>query len=241
MSAAEKKNQVTWPKLSGPHICMGAGQQVLELARKSLQSAAEMRGGALSDTDIAAVFDLISASQDMFEIYRSNYEACGRIHKKQPFVGANKDFFAVSVLRFLSFDVLRKVFEPNMKRADGAWEMEFLNAFSGYICRTVDAGFVDALSEAYRQLAKAHGNSITAVTIANDKAIQDILRKAMAAFPKEHIDFVNFSNAVNKALSAKYESYGPSPIKVSEPVIERFFEALRSSENRNFFRQAVLA
>ncbi len=240
MRPAEKKTTVNWPRLSGPHICMGAGQQALDFARKSLHSAAEMRGGKLSDTEISAVFDLVAASQEMFEIYRSNYEACGRIHKKQPFVGANKDFFAVSVLRFLSFDVLRKVFDAQMKRADGAWEMEFLHAFSGYICRTADAEFVDSLSKAYRKLAKTHGNTITAVTIAGDKTIQEVLRKVMAAFPKEHIDFVNFSNAVNKALSEKYESYGPSPIKVSEPVIERFFEALRSSANGNFFRQAVL-
>ena len=240
MRPADKKNAVTYPKLSGPHICVGAGQQALDLARKSLESAAELRGGKLTKAEISAVFEFIAASPGLFDIYRSNYEACGRIHKKQPFVGANKGFFAVSVLRFLCFDIVRKVFEPQIKRCDNAWELEFLHAFSDYITRTADDKFVDSLSEAYRKMAKAHGNSITAVTIANDETIQDIVRRASRKFPKEHLDFVNFSNAVNKALSDKYENYGPSPIKVSEPVIEQFFEAMRDKTRANYFRKMVL-
>ncbi|WP_269582702.1 hypothetical protein [Roseibium sp. Sym1] len=240
MRPSDKKNAITYPKLSGPHICVGAGQQALDLARRSLESAADLKGGKLSKTDIAAVFNFIAESPGLFDIYRSNYEACGRIHKRQPFVGANKDFFAMSVLRFLCFDILRKVFEPQIKRSDASWEIEFLHAFSAYIARTADAGFTDSLSEAYRKLAKAHGNEITAVTIANDPAIQDIVRNAARLFPKEHIDYVNFSNAVNKALSDKFEDYGPSPIKVSEPVIERFFDALRDMSRANYFRKMVL-
>lgn len=240
MPAPHKNSAVNWPKLSGPHICVGAGQQALELARRSLQSAADMRGGKLTKADIGAIFDFIAASPDLFDIYRSNYEACGKIHKKQPFVGANKDFFAMSVLRFLSFDVLRKVFELQIKRSDASWEIEFLHAFSLYLCRTADPKFIDDLSEAYRKLAKAHGNSITAITIANEKAIQDVVRRAAVHFPKEHIDFVNFSNAVNKSLSDKFEDYGPSPIKVSEPLVERFFGGLRDPSKANYFRQMVL-
>ncbi len=241
MRLSNKKPAVTWPKLSGPHICVGAGQKAMDLARKSLISAAELRDGKLSKADIEAVFDFLSASQDLFDIYRSNYEACGRIHKKQPFVGANKDFFAMSVLRFLCFDVVRKVFEPQIKRADPSWEIEFLQAFAAYICRTSDAQFIDELSEAYRKLAKSHGNEITAITIANDKSIREIVGRVSKQFPSEHIDFVNFSNAVNKALSDKYETYGPSPIKVSEPVIELFFNTLKDPEKSNFFRKLVMA
>jgi hypothetical protein len=240
MPVPNKISAVTWPKLSGPHICVGAGQQALDLARRSLQSAADLRGGKLSKADIGAIFDFIAASPDLFDIFRSNYEACGKIHKRQPFVGANKDFFAMSVLRFLSFDVLRKVFDLQIKRSDPSWEIEFLHAFSLYLCRTAEPKFIDNLSEAYRKLAKTHGNAITAITIANDKAIQDIVRSTVAHFPKEHIDFVNFSNAVNKALSDKFENYGPSPIKVSEPLVERFFEALRDASKVNYFRQMVL-
>ena len=240
MPPTAKKTAVTWPRLSGPHICVGAGQQALDLARKGLLSAAELRGGSLSQADITAVFDFIAASQDLFDIYQSNYEACGQIHKKQPFVGANKDFFAMSVLRFLSFDLLRKVFKPQINRADADWEIEFLNAFSKYICKTINSGFVDDLSSAYRKLAKEHGNSITAVMIANDKRIREIVASAADGFPSEHIDFVNFSNAVNKALSDRYNSYGPTPIKVSEPVIEQFFKQLRTASGSNYFRQLVL-
>ncbi len=241
MRPSEKKPAVTWPKLSGPHICMGAGQQALELARKSLLSAADLREGKLSKADIAAVLDFISASSDLFDIYRSNYEACGRVHKKQPFVGANKDFFAMSVLRFLCFDVLRKVFDAQIKRSDAAWEIEFLHAFSAYICQTANPEFVDQLSEAYRKMAKQRGNSITAVTIASDPGIQEIVRRTTRRFPSEHIDFVNFSNAINKALSDKYNNYGPSPIKVSEPIVEQFFKALKDPEKANFFRKMVLS
>lgn len=240
MRPSDKKNAVTYPKLSGPHICVGAGQKALDLARRSLQSAADLKGGKLSKADIAAVFDFISESPGLFDIYRSNYEACGRIHKRQPFVGANKDFFAMSVLRFLCFDMLRKVFETQIKRSDASWEIEFLHAFAAYIARTADAKFIDSLSDSYRKLAKAHGNEITAVTIANDPAIQDIVRRAARHFPKEHIDYVNFSNAVNKALSDKYENYGPSPIKVSEPLVEQFFDALRDKTRANYFRKMVL-
>jgi hypothetical protein len=238
MRPSDGKTAVAWPKLSGPHICMGAGQQALELAKKSLRSAAEMRGGNLSTTDITMVFDFILASPDLFDIYRSNYEACGRIHKKQPFVGANKDFFAMSVLRFLSYDILRKVFDPQIQRADADWELEFLQAFSSYIDRTSGTDFVETLSEAYRILSKQHGNEITAITIASDKNIQHIVRRATAAFPSEHIDFVNFSNAVNKALSDKYENYGPSPLKVSEPYIDKFFAQIREPGG-NYFRKLV--
>lgn len=240
MPLADKKSAATWPKLSGPHICIGAGQQALELARKGLLSAAELRGGSLSRADISAVFDFIAASQDLFDIYRSNYESCGQIHKKQPFVGANKGFFAMSVLRFLCFDVLRRVFEPQIKRAGADWEIEFLHAFSNYLCQTSNAGFVDDLSRVYQQLAREHGNSITAMTIANDPGIRDIVREASCGFPREQIDFVNFSNAVNKALSDKYGTYGPSPIKVSEPVVEQFFEELTSGPKKNYFRQLTL-
>ncbi|MHA7773346.1 hypothetical protein [Roseibium sp. M-1] len=240
MPASNKNNAVTWPKLSGPHICVGAGQQALDLAKRGLLSAADLRGGKLTKADIGAIFDFISTSPDLFDIYRSNYEACGKIHKKQPFVGANKDFFAMSVLRFLSFDVLRKVFELQIKRSDSSWEIEFLHGFSLYLCRTADPKFIDDLSEAYRKLAKAHGNSITAITIANDAAIQTIVKRVAAHFPKEHIDFVNFSNAINKALSDKYENYGPSPIKVSEPLVERFFDTLKDPSKANYFRQMVL-
>ena len=67
--------------------------------------AANMRGGSLNVADINMVFDFLAESQDMFDIYRHNYEACGKIHRKQTFVGANKNFFAMSVLRFLCFDV----------------------------------------------------------------------------------------------------------------------------------------
>ena len=108
--------------------------------------------------------------------------------------------------------------------------MEFLHAFSAYICRTTDPEFENELSAAYRTLASQHGNSITAITIANDETIQNIIRRTAAKFPQDHLDFVNFSNAVNKALSDKYEDYGPSPIKVSEPVIEHFFEKLKASQ-----------
>jgi len=240
MRPADKKSSVAYPKLSGPHICVGAGQQALDLAQKSLQSAADLRGGKLSKADIAAVFDFIAASPGLFDIYRSNYEACGRIHKRQPFVGANKGFFAISVLRFLCFDIIRKVFEPQIKRCDSAWELEFLQAFVSYVSRTANDKFIDSLSEAYRKLAKAHGNAITAVTIANDEAIQDIVRRAARKFPKEHLDYVNFSNEVNKALSDKYENYGPSPIKVSEPVIEQFFDTMRDKTKANYFRKMVL-
>lgn len=241
MPSAAKKTVVKWPKLSGPHICMGAGQRALELTRKGLLSAAELRGGSLSKADIAAVFDFIAASEDLFDIYRSNYETCGQIHKKQPFVGANKDFFAMSVLRFLCFDVLRKVCDPQIKRADADWEIEFLHAFSKFVCQAIDAEFVDDLSEAYRKLSKEQGHSITAVTIANDARIRDIVRNAARGFPSEHLDYVNFSNAVNKELSDKYNSYGPSPIKVSEPVIEQFFKELRTSSKGNYFRQVTFA
>ncbi|MEM9632501.1 MAG: hypothetical protein AAGA50_14310 [Pseudomonadota bacterium] len=240
MRPSDKNKAVSWPKLSGPHICVGAGQKALELARKSLLSAADLRNGKLCKADISAVFDFLSESPDLFDIYRANYETCGRIHKKQPFVGANKDFFAMSILRFLCFDILRKVFDPQIKRTDASWEMEFLHAFGGYICRTSYASFTEDLSRAYRKLAKSKGNSITAITIANDKSIQEIVKQACTSFPSEHLDFVNFSNAVNKRLSDKYETYGPSPIKVSEPVVEQFFEALKSPENRNYFRQMIL-
>lgn len=240
MRPSDGKAALAWPRLSGPHICMGAGQQALELARKSLQSAAEMRGGKLSTTDITMVFDFILSSPDLFDIYRSNYEACGKIHKKQPFVGANKDFFAMSVLRFLCYDVLRKVFDPQIKRADADWEIEFLQAFSAYIDRTSGTKFVDTLSEAYRILSKKHGNDMTAITIAGDSTIQQIMKRATQAFPAEHIDFVNFSNSVNKALSDKYENYGPSPLKVSEPYIDKFFTQLKEPGG-NFFRKMVLA
>jgi|GEM_PF-2662684 len=241
MRLSDKKPEVKWPRLSGPHICLGAGQQALELARKSLHSAADLRGGKLSKDDISAIFDYLSVSPDLFEIFRANYEVCGRIHKRQPFVSATKDFFAMSVLRFLCFDVLRSVFQLQIKRSNATWEIEFLHAFAAYICRTSNPNFIEELSEAYRRLAKKHGNSITAITIASDTKIQEIVRRAVAKFPSEHIDFVNFSNAVNKVLSDKYEDYGPSPIKVSEPVIETFFETLKSSAKSNYFRQLVLS
>ncbi|WP_108872740.1 hypothetical protein [Roseibium album] len=240
MPPAAKKTAIQWPKLSGPHICMGAGQQALDLARKGLLSAAEMRGGSLSQAEIATVFEFIAASQNLFDIYRSNYEACGQIHKKQPFVGANKDFFAMSVLRFLCFDIVRKVFDRQIARTDDNWEIEFLHAFSLYICQTSNAGFVEDLSSAYRLLAKEHGNSITAVTIANDRTIREIVARAADDFPSDHTDFVNFSNAVNKALSDRYNNYGPSPIKVSEPLVEKFFSQLWSDSKRNYFRQIAL-
>lgn len=241
MNAAQQKKARTWPKLSGPHICAGAGKQALDLARKSLLSAAEMRGGNLSAADVEMVFDFLAASQDMFEIYRHNYEACGKIHRKQSFVGANKNFFAMSVLRFFCFDLLRQTFEPQIKRSDANWEIEFLHAFSAYICSNSDPEFENGLSAAYRALASKHGNSITAVTIASDETIRKIIRRATANFPTEHIDFVNFSNAINKALSDKYEDYGPSPIKVSEPVIEHFFEAIKDPDKGNFFRKMVFS
>ncbi|MEP3049359.1 MAG: hypothetical protein ABJL55_00850 [Roseibium sp.] len=239
MSATQAKNGRSWPRLSGPHICAGAGKQALDLARKSLLSAADMRGGNLGAADINMVFDFLAASQDMFDVYRHNYEACGKIHRKQSFVGANKNFFAMSVLRFLCFDILRATFEPQIKRSDGNWEIEFLHAFSDYICRTANPEFENQLSAAYRSLAGTHGNAITAITIANDETIQEIIRQASAKFPTEHIDFVNFSNTINKALSDKYEVYGPSPIKVSEPVIEHFFEAMKDADKGNFFRKMV--
>lgn len=231
----------SWPKLSGPHICMAAGQRAMELARKGLLNAAELKGGSLTQTDIAAVFDFLAASQDLFDIYRSNYEACGQIHRRQPFVGANKDFFAMCVLRFLCFDVLRKTCAPQIKRADSDWEIEFLQVLTKYVCDTVSASFIEDLSKAYRRLAREHGTAITAMTIANDAEIRTRVKSAADGFPTEHIDFVNFSNAVNKALSDKYKDYGPSPIKVSEPVIEQFFHELRASSKGNFFRQLAFS
>ncbi|WP_428526440.1 hypothetical protein [Roseibium sp.] len=240
MPARTAKSKMTWPKLSGPHICASVGQQSLELAQKALVGAANKRGGSLKASEIAAVFEFLSASQQMFDVFRTNYEACGKIHRKQSFVGANKGFFAMSVLRFLCFDVLRKVFEPQISRTDAAWEIEFLQAFSGYICQTTDADFEENLSAAYRRLAKDKGSDITAMTIAHDDGIQKIVRAAVRSFPSDHMDFVNFSNAVNKALTDKYEVYGPSPIKVSEPVIERFFGALSKPSEANYFRNQVL-
>lgn len=198
-----------------------------------------MRGGHLSASDVDMVFDFMSSSADLFEIFRFNYEACGKIHRRQSFVGANKNFFAVSILRFLCFDVLRKTFEPQIKRSTGGWEIEFLNAFNTYICRTTDPDFEDKLSSAYRKLAGQHGHTITAITIASDPAVQDVVRQTAAKFPSEHIDFVNFSNAINKALSDRFEDYGPSPIKVSEPVIEHFFEQLKAPDTSNFFRKLI--
>lgn len=241
MRLSGNKPELKWPRLSGPHICLGAGQQALELARKSLLSAAEMRGGKLGAEDISAILDYLSLSPGLFDIFRTNYEVCGQIHKRQPFVSATKDFFAMSVLRFLCFDVLRNVFQLQIKRSSGNWEIEFLHAFADHICRTSDENFVNELSEAYRQLAKSHGNAITAMTIAGDDKIQEIVRRAAAKFPSEHIDYVNFSNAVNKALSKKFEDYGPSPIKVSEPLIETFFQNLKASAKGNPFRQLVLS
>lgn len=241
MTSKPKKNNLTWPKLSGPHICASVGKQSLDLAQKALLGAAELRGGKLSASEITAVFEFLSVSRDMFDVFRTNYEACGKIHRKQSFVGANKGFFAMSVLRFLCFDVLRKTFETQINRTDAAWEIEFLQAFSAYICRTADQDFEDSLSAAYRRLAKENGSAITVMTIAHDAAIQDIVRKAAGKFPSEHLDFVNFSNTVNKALSDKYDSYGPSPIKVSEPLVERFFQALSQPSSSNYFRGQVLS
>lgn len=236
-----KKPEVKWPRLSGPHVCLGAGQQALELARKSLMGAADMQGGKLGKDEIAAIFDLLAVSPELFEIFRANYEICGRIHKRQPFVSASKDFFAMSVLRFLCFDVLRSVFQMQIRRSKPTWEIEFLHALVEHICKTSNPEFVNELSEAYRRLAKTHGNTITAMTIASDEKIQDSVRRAVAGFPSEHMDYVNFSNAVNKLLSDKFEDYGPSPIKVSEPVIEEFFETLKESVKSNHFRKLVLS
>ncbi|QDG78119.1 hypothetical protein [Labrenzia sp. PHM005] len=241
MTSKSGKTKLTWPKLSGPHICASVGQQSLNLAQKALLGAAKMRGGKLDAAEITAVFEFLAVSQDMFDIFRTNYEACGKIHRKQSFVGANTGFFAMSVLRFLCFDVLRKTFESQINRTDAAWEIEFLQAFSNYICRTADEDFEDSLSAAYRRLAKENGSEITVMTIAHDPAIQEIVRKAVAKFPSEHLDFVNFSNTINKALSDKYETYGPSPIKVSEPVVERFFKALGEPSRSNYFRGQVLS
>lgn len=240
MPVSARQPPAEWPKLSGPHICASVGQQALDLARKSLVNAAEIRGGQLSVADIAMVFDFLANAPDMFDLFRTNYEACGKIHRKQTFVGAKKDFFAVSVLRFLCFDILRQVFQPQINRAGQGWEMAFLHAFAIYICNAIDPKFVAKLTVAYRNLAKKHGSDITALTIAHDPAIRAIVQDVSGKFPLEHIDHVNFSNAINKALSDKFEDYGPSPIKVSEPFIERFFKAIRSGEQSNYFRKTML-
>ncbi len=241
MTAKNAKSKPSWPKLSGPHICASVGQKTMDLAQKALLGAADMRGGKLDAAEITAVFEFLTASQDMFDLFRSQYEACGKIHRKQSFVGANKGFFAMSVLRFLCFDVLRKSFQSQINRTDDAWEIEFLQAFSGYICQSVDEEFEDKLSAAYRRLAEEKGSEITVMTIAHDPDIKAIMRGTAHKFPSEHLDYVNFSNAINKALSDKYEAYGPSPIKVSEPLVERFFQALTEPSRANYFRGQVLS
>ncbi|GAA0782973.1 hypothetical protein E1180_07870 [Roseibium denhamense] len=240
MRSPAKKPKTEWPKLSGPHICAGVGKQTLDLARKGLLSAADMRGGHLTRDDITLVFDFLAEAPELFDLFRSNYEACGKIHRKQAFVGANKDFFAVSVLRFLCFDVLRRVFDPQIQRSGPDWEIEFLHGFSAYISQVADPEFEDKLSAAYRRLAKQNGNEITAITIAHDAAIQALIRDIAKLFPADQTAYVNFSNAVNKALSEKFEDYGPSPIKISEPPTERFFKALRNTTRSNYFRKVML-
>ncbi len=241
MNHSIRKPSVAGPKISGPHLCAHAGKHSLDLARASLLNASEIRGGELSTHDINLVFDFLSESQEMFDFFRSHYATCGQLHRHLTFVSPTKDFFAMSVLRFFCYDVLRSAFENQIRHCAGDWEVIFLSSLTGYIGDHIDPDFELKLSKAYMAIANEHGTDATPMTVANDPCVQEIMRDCLCRLLDSHAGMTEFCDRINKALAEKFNDYGPSPIKVSEPVLAKFFERLKNPQEANYFRKQVLA
>lgn len=232
--------QKTVPKLSGPHICFGVGQQTLEYVKKTLAAAAEHKGGGLTADEISFIVDMAECSEELFEIFRSNYQTCGKLHKKQPFVAASDTFFTTSVLRFLCFDVLRSVFQTQIRFSDPDWEVTFLGGLSSYINDFIDPGFSGDLVARYKDLTRKCGMQLDVLTIAQDDEVIRKVRNVVASLSVDERDIDQIVKTINGVLSEKYNDYGASPIKISKPVVWKFIEDLKSPENANFFRKNIL-
>ncbi len=228
------------PKLSGPHICVQAGKYTLNLVDCALSNAADMRGGKLSKHDIKLVLEFIRTSQEMFDFFRDHYAACGRLHKNQTFVPSSKEFFAQSVARFYCYDAVRKVFATQIKHCPGNWELVFISAGIAFFSEHVDPEFKNRLSKAYHTIANESGFELDAVAIANHESVRAIMKDSIQKLPTSHADLTRLSEVVNKAMSNKFNDFGPSPIKVSEPILAKFFEQLKNPQEATFFRKQIL-
>ncbi len=226
--------------MSGPHICLGVGRQTIDYVKKSLVTAAKRKGSGLSAEEIAFVIDMAECSEELFEIFRSNYEICGKIHKKQPFVAANENFFVTSILRFLCFDIVRSTFQTQIRYSDQSWEVTFLAGIGLYINEAIDPDFSKDLVARYKDLAREFGMQLDVLMIARDEEVIRKVKNAVFSFPDEEKDVERLVKTVNGVLSEKYNIYGASPGKISNPVAKKFLEELKSPEKANFFRKAIL-
>lgn len=231
--------QTALPKLSGPHICFGVGRQTLHYAKQILISAADHKGSGLTADEISFVLDMAESSEGIFEVFRSNYELCGKVHKKQPFIAANETFFATSVLRFLCFDIVRTVFQPQIRYSDSNWEVTFLGGLGQYINDSMDCEFIRDLAARYKDLAREHGMNLDVLMIARDDEVIRKVRGVVSNLPSDEKDVEQLVKIVNNVLSEKYNAYGATPIKISGPVANKFIEELKVKETSNVFRKSI--
>jgi len=220
-------------RLSGPHICTGVGNQVTQVIRDSLLCAAEIKGGSLSSDEISSVIDSVTESENLFKIYQTNYNQCGKIHERRKFVVMDKNFFSVFVLRVLCAKTIHHIFEDQIKRSDKFWEVHFARAQTDFFDTEIDQTFKDQLYGRYKALTRLHMSELSPKQIVGDAGLIAIVRKTIYRMKKQP-DFADpLSNFVNKVLSKTYHAFGPSPIKVSEPLIEKYVNALQDDALRD--------
>ncbi|GGB49909.1 hypothetical protein GCM10011316_22530 [Roseibium aquae] len=213
--------------MSGPHICTGVGNQVTAVIRDSLLWAADQKGGTLTASEISGIIDNVSSSESLFRIYQHNYNKCGEIHERRKFVIMDKNFFSVFVIRILCRRTAKRVFSDQIKRSDRFWEVHFARAQADFFDTEIDQEFKDHLYARYRDLTRIHTAQLSPKQIVGDTDLIKIVRNTVMHMQKRPDYSEAFSNCVNQVLSKTYHAFGPSPIKISEPLVEKYTKALR--------------
>jgi len=215
-------------RLSGPHICTGVGNQVTQVIRDSLLCAAEVKGGSLTADEMSSVIDSVTASENLFKIYQANYNQCGKIHERRKFVVMDKNFFSVFVMRVLCSKTIHHTFEDQIKRSDKFWEVHFARAQTDYFDSEIDQTFKDQLYSRYQALTRVHMSELSPKQIIQDADLIGIVRATIIRMKKQSGFADPLSNIINQVLSKTYHAFGPSPVKVSEPLIEKYITALQA-------------
>lgn len=227
------------PTLSGPHICSHVGNTVFSIAKSALAASANMNGGSLSAAEIENTLDLVSSAPDLFSLYTQQFATCAGIHKTQKFTPIDPEIFARFILQSYCHDVVRIVFEDQIRRAGPAWVQHFMGGQIAHISAVSNADFVEQIYARYRTLAMAKGTDLDTQLLYNDVKLQALVGNGFAVLNAETDEHAAFADAINSTLGTTLNAVGPSPLKVTNGNMACYLETLRQAGGASYFRRCV--
>lgn len=229
---------------SGPHLCVQVGANVAAVLQAALVDMCERRGGKLTKIEIDHVFDLVTASTQLFDLFQTAYSGCVDLKQASRFVDVDGTTITRFVVSVYSRDVIAKVFRTQIKARGQQWTNAFVGGLVTFLVEDIDPELPRDLYQAYRTLASRLGGSLTPVTLLNS---QEFVTRFGTCVSRLH-DAVEhragtleqLEAVANESIAKAFDLSGPAREKLNDVSCNAFVTRLSGRSDGNPFRNLVL-